>query len=513
MLLLAIATVASAPVGAALGFWTGGPGEPLRGTGAGAAASVSQGSTPTVSVQGPSNVVLVSWSASTMSNGGPVGGYLVKRYDAGTNVSQTVLSSCAGTITATSCTETGVPAGDWKYAVTPTVGSNWTGAESAKSATVTTTVPDTQAPTQAFALNSAVGAFLNGATLYYKGDASGSFKLIDTVTDAGSGPASATFPAIATTGWTHGAETVTTPAGGPYTSATFSWTSSPANPAGYAVSAKDVANNTGSAPLTFVSDTTPPAGGGISYTDGVVNALSVPITITPSSDGQSGVNPGSAIVRRAQAPLNTTTETCGAFGGFTTTVTLVGGADTSVASGSCYMYQSLISDNVGNQATYTSASVAKVDTNGPRVTAIASQQSGGSAGNGQLQNGDRLILTFNQSLAPGSVPATFTGATEFRPALGNVTLTIPGITNGARDTGSAGYIFLVLTTATFNGSTVLVNNGTATTLTITVSGVGGLGAPTASQGTLAFAPAATITDGGGNPAAGSFSTASTFKLF
>jgi uncharacterized repeat protein (TIGR01451 family) len=231
---------------------------------------------------------------------------------------------------------------------------------------------DTTPPTHALSLNSPSGAYLNGGnTLYYKGNAAGSFKLVDALADAFSGPASVTFPVIGTTGWTHAAETVTTPAGGPYTSATFSWTAGPSNPTGYSVSGKDNANNTSTSALTFVNDSTAPAGGSVSYTDGMVYTTSVPVTTANGTDGQSGIDTSSGIVKRAQATLNTGTQVCGAFGGFTTTVTLVGGADTSVTSGNCYQYQYLVSDRVGNQATYSSTSVAKVDTTPYSTTVLA----------------------------------------------------------------------------------------------------------------------------------------------
>ena len=55
--------------------------------------------------------VTVSWAASTLANGQAVNGYEVRRYDAGTRPLQTILSACTGTITATSCVESRVPAG------------------------------------------------------------------------------------------------------------------------------------------------------------------------------------------------------------------------------------------------------------------------------------------------------------------------------------------------------------------------------------------------------------------
>jgi hypothetical protein len=256
-----------------------------------------------------------------------------------------------------------------------------------------------------------------------------------------------------------------------------------------------------------------PSGGSVSYTDGVVNSTSVPITTVNGSDGASGINIATTTIKRDIAPLTTATETCGTFPGtYATTVTLVGGADTSVAGGNCYRYEYIVSDKVGNQAVYTSASVAKVDTSGPQVTAIESRQGSGSSGNGQLEVGDKLILSFNQSLATASIPTSVTGATEAKPLLGNVTLTIPGITKGALDTGSAGYVLLPLSTATFAAAVVLVDNGTATTVTVTVTGISG-GTPVGSSGSMVFAPAASITDDGGNTASVGLTTSANFKLF
>jgi hypothetical protein len=168
-----------------------------------------------------------------------------------------------------------------------------------------------------------------------------------------------------------------------------------------------------------------------------------------------------------------------------------------------------VSDNVGNQVTYTSANVAKVDTVHPQVTAIASQ-SGTTVG--MLENNDKLILTFSKSLATASVPSSFAGATEAQaggPA--HTTLTIPGFTNGALDTGNKAYV-TTSTTATFDGTVVLVNSGATTTVTITVTNVSG-GPPKASSGALIFTPASTITDLGGNAATGTFTTAAAFALF
>jgi hypothetical protein len=397
----------------------------------------------------------------------------------------------------------------YRYSIADNVGNRTT----YTSASVTKV--DNVAPVDSLSLEGAVNASQTGNTVYYRGTVAGSFKVVDAPTDAASGPASSTFPAIATTGWTHEVETISTPTGGPYVSSPFSWTAGAANPTAKTVFSTDLAGKSSTAAsLNFASDIVAPSGGSITYTNGILNSTSVPITTVNGSDGASGINTATTKIKRDVAPLTTASETCGTFPGtYATTVTLIGGADASVTSGNCYRYEYLVSDKVGNQAVNTSASVAKVDTSGPRVTAIESRQSSGSAGNGKLEVGDKLIVTFNQALAAGSVPTSFSGATEISPSvLADVTLVIPGVTNGSLDTGTPFYLQSPSTTATFGGSLTLANNGTATTLTIVVSTLSG-GATSAASGSLVFKPAPTITDGGGNAASVGLTTSLNFKLF
>ena len=51
--------------------------------GGAAAATVNQGATPSVSVTAIGREVSLSWGAATLSNGAPVGGYVVERYPSG----------------------------------------------------------------------------------------------------------------------------------------------------------------------------------------------------------------------------------------------------------------------------------------------------------------------------------------------------------------------------------------------------------------------------------------------
>lgn len=365
-------------------------------------------------------------------------------------------------------------------------------------------------------LAAVTGAYLSAGNLYYNSNASGSFKLVDAFS-APSGPASVTYPALGQSGWTHGSsEMISTPSGGPYTSSAFSWNAHPNSPAGYTVTGLDNTGNSSSAAVTFISDQSPPSGGSISYPMGLVNVPSIPITTANGSDSQSGVNAASGVLTRDEIPLSTSTDACvGSFPNtFATTVILAAGADISATNGHCYQYRYAVSDNVGNQATYTASSQqpVQVDTT-PKVTAITSLQSNGTAGNGRLQLGDQLVLSFSENLVTSTVPTTFASATESRVGNGVVTLTIPGITNGAISTGSGSYLSgQASSTATFGGTVALVNNGASTTVTITVTSLSG-GATAASNGTLPFAAASTITGTDATGASGTFTTNGGFRLF
>jgi hypothetical protein len=85
----------------------------------------------------------------------------------------------------------------------------------------------------------------------------------------------------------------------------------------------------------------------------------VSVSFTTGTDSGSGV--GTRLLQRASATLTGTT--CGTFGAFSTVVN--GTNPTSplvdtVTAGNCYKYQYVVSDNVGNLDTATSASIVKV---------------------------------------------------------------------------------------------------------------------------------------------------------
>ena len=93
-----------------------------------ASTSMPSGNKPTATATPPSSAtVAVAWVAS--SGGAPVAGYEVRSYDASTGVPRAVGAACAGIVASTSCTETNVPSGSWRYSVVPRQQA-WAGAAS-----------------------------------------------------------------------------------------------------------------------------------------------------------------------------------------------------------------------------------------------------------------------------------------------------------------------------------------------------------------------------------------------
>jgi hypothetical protein len=92
------------------------------------ATTMPEGNKPAAVVTTPAgSTVNVTWPAS--GGGVPVAGYEVRSYDATSGLPRAVGASCAGIVAGTSCTETNVPNGSWRYSVVPRQQA-WAGAES-----------------------------------------------------------------------------------------------------------------------------------------------------------------------------------------------------------------------------------------------------------------------------------------------------------------------------------------------------------------------------------------------
>ena len=113
---------------------TGGLDADRSGPAFGRATSIGPGNVPSgAKVIGKD--VRLTWTATTLTNGAAVSGYLVRRYNALTSAESTVATNCSGTVAALTCTENNVAKGSWQYTITPTRG-NWRGTLSTKSSAV-----------------------------------------------------------------------------------------------------------------------------------------------------------------------------------------------------------------------------------------------------------------------------------------------------------------------------------------------------------------------------------------
>src|SRR4051794_8501915 len=248
---------------------------------------------------------------------------------------------------------------------------------------------DNTAPTSALSLSSvspAGSAYYpgSGTTVWYRGTAPNcaaevqvaakcSFKITNTETDSGSGPASSQFGALGgtSTGWTFTGSTVTTPTGGPYVSNFFAFSSGASTSPTEQITSADNGANSGSQTLTFTNDITGPTVPTPTVTAGYFTSTSVPVALGSVTDngGGAGVNAASVVVQRDAIGL--TNGACGVFAGSWSAVTLSSGNDTTVTSGNCYRYREVAADNVGNPTTSSVSNTAKADTSAPSTPTLS----------------------------------------------------------------------------------------------------------------------------------------------
>ncbi len=470
------------------------------GNGYAMADSIPQGNTPSGSVNGRD--VAVSWAVTRFpSNNAAVAGYTVQRFDT-SNVSQTVLASCTGTIALLTCTEFGVPPGTWKYAVTPKQ-ALWTGAQSVKSANVTVGSPTlTLTTTTLSALPTTSGGsianFLDGESVIYRLDnATTGTLLTGTIAPSpapvgGSATVNVTIPA----GTLLGAHTV------------------------FAVGS---AGSIASAAITVVDTTAP-----------VVSAVVINKTLgdRPGYVKQGGTyfvyanandtagTTGTHVVSTVIANVSSITT-----GSTAVVLTTVGGPWT--VGGVSYAYRSasltatnpqtagaksftvIATDGAGNTSTAFSGSVT-VDNTVPTATDIqTTNKIAGIVGRAEI--GDSITYTFSEAIDPSSILSGWTGSatsvtlhlnnvtggdtvTVFDSAnlmqlnLGTVDLSRPGYTGGNR--------LFTNSTMTMSGSTITIVLGTANGATTTVG----------TADNMAWTPSSAATDLAGNACSATIAT-------
>jgi hypothetical protein len=454
------------------------------------AVSIPQGNTPSGVVGGRN--VAVSWAVTRFPDNTPVAGYTVRRFDASTGLSQTVLASCTGTIVALTCTEFGVAPGSWRYSVSPGQGL-WTGAQSVQSASVTVGSPSLTLSTTTL---SALPTTSGGSVANFLDSESVTFRL-DNAT-SGTVLAGSTTPSPVPTGGS-ATVSVTIPAG--------------TSRGAHTVFAVGSLGSTASAGITIV-DTTPPT----------VSAAVIAKTAggTPGFVRQGGTyyiyanatDTGSTASGISTVTANVTTVTTGQ-----TAVALVAGSFT--VGGVAYGYRSAsitasnpviagaksftvtATDVAGNAGGFTGS--VTVDNTVPTATNIqTANKVAGVAGRAEI--GDTITYTFSEAIDPNSILAGWTGTStpvtlRLNQAAGSDTVTIFNSANtvqlpfGIDRLGRTDYVTV---SRTFSGSTMVMSGST---ITITLGTASGAVTTAAGTGTMVWTPATTPTDLAGNACA------------
>jgi hypothetical protein len=487
---VALASIVSvlvlAGTGRAFASWNG------SGTGTGwtAAASMPTGTTPSVAVSGRN--VTVSWTASTVGGQG-VGGYVVRRYDAGTLALQTIGSACSGLVVGLSCTEAAVPAGSWVYSVTPVRGP-WTGVEGSSSATAVV-----GAPTMSWTSSSSVSSlpatltgtlanFVTGETATFRLDDPSTGTLLTGSTSPSSIPANgaATFSVTIPVGTSCGAHVV------------------------YAVgsSGSQASKSIG----VIVNDITPPAVSSAVIDKGTGNASGF-----IRQGGQYYVlanvsDPGTCASGVATVAANASAITTGS-----TSIPLTAGSFT--AGGVSYGYRSnaltanavlssgskafsiTATDVAGNTTNQGGFSVT-VDNTPPTATDVQTTNVAGGT-NGIAETGDAIVYTFSEPMDPGSILAGWNGSST------TVTLRLTNSSNGdsvtifnaanttqlslgVADLGKKNY---ATASVLFTGSTMVMSGST---VTVTLGTPSGAGVRLGNSTNIAWTPSSVATDRAGN---------------
>jgi hypothetical protein len=198
-------------------------------------------------------------------------------------------------------------------------------------------------------------------TFFYNPRASGGFVLSSAADDAGSGVARVDFPRISVTGFRGAAAS---DGFAPFTSNTYSFDEANAvAPSDAMIVVTDVAGNSTSETISFERDTAPPTGGLVSYADGYQATASVSIETASGTDAGVGIDAASAVLERQTAVLGS--GVCGAYGPWEAAV----GPD-SLPDATCARYRHRVSDQVGNEAVYTSVSLVQADLTPPTAQLV-----------------------------------------------------------------------------------------------------------------------------------------------
>lgn len=379
--LLAVGLVA-VPLGVpstAQAYWT----ETASGSGM---AHVAVLPPPTVTATSPtySARVDVSWTAPAVPAGMAITGYRVERVVGGAAVDACGTSATTLLpVAQLSCTDTLLPDGAFDYAVTADVGSWTTTGETSVPVVVAADRTGPQLRLSGAAGDNAILDRRSGTdVVFFRPSAAtgGGIRIDAELTDDEVGPASAVFPAVATSGWTHAAEEVTTGTGSEpvvtYRSSTFSFVQGASTPTPLTITGADDRANASDAVVTFAADTDGPSGGalrvnGTDATGGGATSMATGTfaiaSMTEYAEVPSLTAAGIAdtTLRRASASL--ANGVCDAFGG-SEQINASPPVDQAGLPDGCYRYTLTGTDLVGNSASVSV--VVVVDTTAPSGGAV-----------------------------------------------------------------------------------------------------------------------------------------------
>ena len=277
---------------------------------------------------------------------------------------------------------------------------------------------------------------------------------------------------------------------------------------------RDAAGNLSSYASTAPTDRAAPALVTLSLLDNTGNGKVDRVTALFSETLQT-YSAGTAPWTLANVPSGGTLASV-ALSSATLTLTLnegAGAADTSVGAMTVAMAANAAGarDAIGNLGTF--AATAPLDKATPAAATIT--DTNGSL-DGKAEPGDTLVITFSEPLAPASVPSSTTVTITDPVGGGNDTLTMVGVSNGARTMGANNYVTLNGGVASFANSPVVLSNGNRT-ITVTIAApCSGTGCATLGQqlsvATYSYIAATTLTDVAGNLAATTAKTQS-IRLF
>lgn len=466
---------------AASAAWGGGGG----GSGASKADALPGGPTPTVTITGRNAVV--SWSGVSFGDGQPIGSYRVARYPAAGGAADTIQSACTGTISGLTCTEGAVPAGSWRYGITP-VRNVWDGAEGALSAAATigasTFTFDSGATLLALpaAETGSLANFATGETVAFRLDSTSGTLLTGSTT-----PGTIAFAGTATT-------STTIPAG-----------TSDGTHSVYALgSLGSTASATVQIDLEAPAVTAAAIGKTEGGTGGFVRQNGTYYVYANVTDAGSNVSTVRADVSTVTGGATSAVLTAGAYTadgvsyGFRSAAL---SADNPLAAGAT-TFSITATDANGHSGTTGGFSVT-VDNTGPRGTDVeALNSSGGIVG--RAETGDSAIFTFSEPMDPSSIVAGWNGLTS-------QTVTLRLIQNASGDRvqiwdaanavrlplgqirlGGTGY---TTTTVSFTGATMTMSGAT---ITVVLGAPSGAVTTASVVSTMRWTPSSTATDRAAN---------------